>query len=129
RTAAMCHKRSFDHLVGEREATDQGEVAARRSPVWGGTHSSRGGRNRSKNAPRSGLKIIPARNTTTGTSLSNTRGCRTVSRWQNKTNHTPLACRQRQDIRPPLALLFVLLGLRSLGRWCNPERVRTSPSR
>ena len=29
-------QRSFDHLVGERESTDQGEVAARRSPVQGG---------------------------------------------------------------------------------------------
>jgi hypothetical protein len=73
-----------------------------------------------------GGNVVVRVETTTGTSLSSTRGCRTVSRLQNKTNHTPLACRQRQDIRPPLALLFVLLGLRSLGRWCCLERVRTA---
>ncbi len=67
--------------------------------------------------------------TTTGTSLSSVCGYRTVCRRQNRTNRTPLACRQRQRIRPPLAMLFARLGLRSLGRRCNLERVRTSPSR
>src|SRR5262249_3106720 len=44
------------------------------------------------------LKFLILRNTTSGTSLSNACGYRKVSRWQNKTNRTPPACRQRQDI-------------------------------
>src|SRR5215831_16438601 len=74
-------------------------------------------------------KFLILRNTTSGTSLSNACGYRKVSRWQNKTNRTPPACRQRQDIRPPLVLLFARLGPRALGQWCTLERVRTSPSR
>src|SRR5215510_12892510 len=40
-----------------------------------------------------------------------------------------LACRRQQDIRPPLAVLFVRRGLRVLGWWSNLQQVCGSPSR